>query len=381
MRILHLISDFRFTGPVEPVFTMVGELRKRGLDVRLAVSKRPPERGRKSVVNIARERGLDPILFNLSRYLNPVQWMSDIRGLRRYIADEQIDLLHTHLSHDHHLGAAAAKRSRRRVMVIRTNHKARPLRPPSWLPTRVLMAKTDACVEFSRAAAEDDARLFRLPPERVFMINPVIDLERFNPDAPHHDARASLGLDSSHVVAAIVARVQRHRRWELLIEAVRIAHARCPKLRVLVLGAGTHREEAAVRPAKRAGLGEVILFPGYRGKDYTDFLASIDFKILLHPGSDGTCRAVREALAMGKPALVTRVGMLPELVPHDRAGLVVDPEPQPLAEALIRLCEEPVTRKRLSAGARAHALACFDPRLQTDALVAMYERLMAEMKA
>src|SRR5690349_16456818 len=43
MRILHLISDFRFTGPVEPVFTMVGELRKRGLDARLAISKHPPE--------------------------------------------------------------------------------------------------------------------------------------------------------------------------------------------------------------------------------------------------------------------------------------------------------------------------------------------------
>ena len=91
------------------------------------------------------------------------------------------------------------------------------------LPTRVLMAKTDACVEFSRAAAEDDARLFRLPPGRVFRINPVIDLERFNPDTPQDDVRASLGLDASHVVAAIVARVQRHRRWELLIEAVRIA--------------------------------------------------------------------------------------------------------------------------------------------------------------
>jgi len=381
MRILHLISDFRFTGPVEPVFTMVGELRKRGLDVRLAISKHPPERGRKSVVEIARERGLDPLLFNLSRYWSPLEWMADVRALRRYVEGEQIDLIHTHLSHDHHLGAAAAKRSKRRVWVIRTNHKARPLRPPAWLPTRVAMARTDACVEFSRAAAEDDQRLFRLAAERVFMINPVIDLERFNPDVPHSDVRASLGLDSSHVVAALVARVQRHRRWELLIEAVRLAHAKCPRLRVIVLGVGTHREEAAIQPAKRAGLGDVILFPGYRSKDYVDFLASIDFKILLHPGSDGTCRAVREALAMGKPAVVTRVGMLPELVPHDRAGLVVEPEPPALAAALTRMCEEPATRRRLAEGARAHALATFDPSLQTDALVSMYERLMAQLRA
>ncbi|HUR30681.1 MAG TPA: glycosyltransferase, partial [Saprospiraceae bacterium] len=40
-----------------------------------------------------------------------------------------------------------------------------------------------------------------------------------------------------------------------------------------------------------------------------------------------------------KPMVVTNVGGLPELVPHEKAGLVSDPEPEAIAAAILRFYE------------------------------------------
>ncbi|MES1160299.1 MAG: hypothetical protein ABUM51_06065, partial [Bacteroidota bacterium] len=39
------------------------------------------------------------------------------------------------------------------------------------------------------------------------------------------------------------------------------------------------------------------------------------------------------------PMIVSNVGGLPALVPHEKVGLVADPEPGPLADAILRYFE------------------------------------------
>ena len=118
-----------------------------------------------------------------------------------------------------------------------------------------------------------------------------------------------------------------------------------------------------------------MLFSGYRSADYLDHLQSLDFKVFLVPGSDGTCRAVREVMALGKPVVSARRGMLPELIPHEEAGLVIDDTPQNLAAALVRMTKDADLRRRLGQGARKHALAQFSLETQADAVADMYRAL------
>lgn len=374
MRVLHLLSDWRWTGPADPVVNLVSALREKGCDAILACRK-PPQPASQSVEQKAIERGLKPeVRFHLNRYFHPKDVLEDLFRLPRHLEQEQIDILHTHLSHDHILGGLAARRSRRPVIVIRTNHKGVPLersRGRAWLLSRY----SDAYLGFSRAAAQEDRRTFDLPDDRVFVVNPAVDLARFDPSRPYDDVRKDYGLGSEHVLGGIVARVQRHRRFHVLLEAVRLAVAEAPNLRLLIIGRGTHIQTVAKDPVKAMGLEKVVLFSGYRSGDYVDHVRSLDFKVFLVPGSDGTCRAVREAMALEKPVLAARRGMLPELVLHEKAGLIVEDTPENLAAAMVRLAGDPDLRRRLGEGARQHALQHFRIEDQADGVIEMYKKL------
>ncbi|HVQ25658.1 MAG TPA: glycosyltransferase, partial [Planctomycetota bacterium] len=94
-------------------------------------------------------------------------------------------------------------------------------------------------------------------------------------------------------------------------------------------------------------------------------------------GSDGSCRALRELLVMGLPAIVTPRPPLPEIVEDGRSGLVAEESVEGLAEALDRLVADAAGRARLRQGALASARRRFDLEAQTAATMAFYEEVLA----
>jgi glycosyltransferase involved in cell wall biosynthesis len=377
MRVLHLYSDYRWTGPAEPVVNLVLALRGRGVDVQYACRADPLNRPRQ-ITTMAGPRGVEPITrFHLNRYGNPLHQLHDWRSLPRFLDEQQIDILHTHLSHDHILGGLAARRARRPILVVRTNHKGVALRVVAmgrWLLRRI----TDGYIGFNPPASEVDRVMLRLQPCQVANIQPALDLDRFDPTVARKDIRAELGLGPQHILAGVVARVQGHRRWQALLDAMAIVKRREPNLRLLIIGRGSSLDEVARQPAQRMGLDDVVVFTGYRKEDYVDYVQGLDFKVFLMPGSDGTCRAAREAMALGKPVLAANRGMLPLIVPHEVCGLVIDDTPENLADAMVRLAQDTALRQRLGAAARQHALDHFLLERQAQIVHELYQTLMAQ---
>ena len=67
---------------------------------------------------------------------------------------------------------------------------------------------------------------------------------------------------------------------------------------------------------------------------------------IYHQGHSGVLNI---AFAFGKPAIVTNVGSLPDMVEHGKAGIVVPPkDSKALAEAIIKVLEDDKLRKKLS---------------------------------
>jgi glycosyltransferase involved in cell wall biosynthesis len=201
----------------------------------------------------------------------------------------------------------------------------------------------------------------------------AVDLERFAPSAALPGTRRALGLAAEHRVVGIVARVQPQRRFDLLVDAAERLAGADPRARVLVVGRGSRREEVAVEPVRRRGLSDRVLFAGYRHDDYDEVLRSIDVCTLLVPGSDGTCRAVLEAAACGIPAVTTRRGALPEIVVDGETGLVVDEDPQALADAWARLLADEALRKELGEAAARRARTLFSPDRFAEAVESLYD--------
>jgi glycosyltransferase involved in cell wall biosynthesis len=374
MRILHLSSDYRWTGPADPVLNLVQALRGRGIDATLACRNAPTEVAI-SLPQKAAERGFPVELrFHLDRYCGLFHTISDLWHLPRYLRRERINIVHTHLSHDHVMGALCARLAHCGILVVRTNHKGEPA-ANSRIDTGFLRCCTDAYVGFSRRVVEEDRMRLGLPAERVCTVHPALDLARFDPSKRYKDVRGELGIPSAAVVGGIVARVQRHRRFEILIEAIKRASEVVPELRFPIIGRGERLQRNVMEPVAALGLERVVLLPGYRSDDYVDYLNALDFKVSLVPGSDGTCRAAREAMAMGKPVIAARRGILDELVPDGQAGLVIEDTPENLAAAIIEITRNTELRNRLGQGARAHAQRHFRLEDQAAAIASLYERL------
>jgi glycosyltransferase involved in cell wall biosynthesis len=345
--------------------------RARGCTAELVCPEDPDGRP-DSLPQQARAAGVEPLLA-LSRARGAIWWRDteDAVRLEELLAQRPFDVVHTWHTRDHVIAVRATAEHRRRgaTRLVRSHRSAERIAGLPW--NRWLFGRaTDGLLCVSPRAAARNAKLRRGRP--VLGALGAVDLERFVPQPPDPALRASLGLAPEHLVVGISARVQRHRRFDLLLGAMaRLAQA-VPEARLLVIGRGTHLEQTARRPAGRLGLAQRVIFTGYRRADYADVLRACDVFTMLVPGSDGGCRALLEAAAAGLPAVVTDVGTLPEIVVHGETGLVAAAEPAGLAAAWRELLEDAPLRQKLGAAARQRAEQCFSPARLAEEVEGLY---------
>ncbi|MEW6027760.1 MAG: glycosyltransferase family 4 protein, partial [Planctomycetota bacterium] len=252
--------------------------------------------------------------------------------------------------------------------IIRTNHKGYPLEQ-TWT-NKLLMRHTDGYITLSETLAQADWRNFGLESEKVAAIPSGIDNHRFgrlhelDQSQITQKISNSLGLKQDDIVVGIVARVQRHRRFHIIIEAMKQVAKEMSQVKLVIVGRGTHYDELVTEPVKRLGLENNIISAGYlpaprkhsgqagQTADYLDTLNTFDFGLFLVPGSDGSCRAALEIMASGKPLIVARRGILPEIVDDGQNGLVIEDTPENLATAILKLAKDRQLRDRLGQSAR-----------------------------
>ena len=89
---------------------------------------------------------------------------------------------------------------------------------------------------------------------------------------------------------------------------------------------------------------------------------------------------VMEAMALGKPMVVTNLGGMPDLVAHEKTGLVVPPNPSFLADAMRRLLVGAELRTHMGNAARAK-VGGFQERAVVSRIEAVYRELLAQRMA
>ena len=375
MKILLVTSDWKWTGPAEPMVRLARGLTERGHEVALAAPV-SPEPGKRSLASEASEAGF-PLALELdySHGTRPFADRHDIGALRAFVAKEGIDLVHTWHTRDHMLlwralGFSPGARPAKLVRWYKTAERI-----PRHIHNRVLFGfGCDGLFCVSPRIASRNRGICPGPVEGIFG---AVDTARYAPRPKNAEVLASLGLAPEHRVVGIVARAQRKRRFPLLLEAAKHLFERDPLARLLIIGRGTNREEVAEVPAREMGIADRVIFSGYRVEDYLDVVGCIDVFTFLVPGSDGTCRALLEALSMGMPVVTTRRGALPDIVREGETGFLASESPEVLAEYWHRLLANPGLREQMGDAARADALARFGVERFAAEVEALYERAVA----
>ena len=379
MKILHMYSNWKWTGPAEHAVNLCCELRRQGHEVWFACAA-PPSDAPDSLAAHARTAGIEPVLkFSLNKHFNAAQNIVDLARLQRFFKKQHFDVVHTHLQNDHFIAGTALRTARSKSVIVRTLYDGDGVR--GGFRTRLLLGSlTDGLITISERTREQIIARRYLSPSKVWKIDVPVDLRRFDPDRVQSN-RSRYNLSDEAVVGGIVARVQRHRRFDVLLQALALVIREFPTFRFMIIGRGTAIQEIALKPAQEMGIRTNLIFTGYVQEDFLETLACLNFKVFLVPGSDGSCRAVREALAMRIPVIAADRGMLPELITTGVDGLVINDTPEELAEAILFMIENPDQRCMMAENARQKALRLFDLERQTHKVTAVYETLLRRASA
>lgn len=376
MKILWTISNWKRTGPLEPSLDLARALQASGHDVQVAVGRAPgAEPDRADVA--ARDRGL--VLAGtgatLSKHSAPLRDWRDARRLRHWIERERPDAVVATQRTDHLLALRAT--AGKGVPVLRLWF-GDGLSEVDRRDRKALRRSAGVLVFSDQARAQVGS--FGVAEAGIVCAAPPLDVAALRARAAEGDGtaevRAALGVPADSLLVGIVARMQRHRRFEMLWEAVAQWRAAGVPAYLVAIGRGTHEEAVARAPVRAAGLGDTVGFTGYlRGAEYARTVRALDAQILLVPGSDPTCRALREGMALGVPSLATRRGMLPEIVDDGVTGLLVDETPASLADAVTALTADREATRALGAAARRKADVAFDTPIVARKLEVLLERL------
>ena len=157
-----------------------------------------------------------------------------------------------------------------------------------------------------------------------------------------------------------VARLERHKGMDTVIEALPAILARAPDVRYAVAGVGPDRERLEKR-AQQLRLSDRVRFLGGLGdRDLPAFynLASVYVGASRRAerlGVEGFGISLVEASACGLPVVGGNSGGVPDAVRDGETGVLVPPEdPAAFADAICRLLSDPAAAKRMGqAGRRA----------------------------
>lgn len=394
MRILQLVSDWKWTGPAEPMLVLTRALRARGHTVELACPAPPPDANR-SLWEEACRRGVEPFA-RLGRGRGALQ-VGDgeevariASWLRPAAGGPGFDVVHCWHGRDHVL-AARARASLPRPgggrSVLRRDRGDGPRlvrslasaeRTPGWPWNRWLLGPgCDGLLCVSQGAVESHRHLRGGRP--IARAPGAVEADLLMPVSAWEGARearamrAGLGVAEDAPLIGVVARIQPHRRFDLLLAAMQRLVRQRPDARLVLIGRGTHAEAVAREPVRRLGLETQVVFAGYRVSDYAALLRALDVFCFLVPGSDGSCRALLEAATIGLPLVGSRRGAIPEIIRDGVTGRLVEENPDPLAEVWRALLSDPVRRRAWGWAAARDARLRFAPERLAEAVEGFYE--------
>jgi glycosyltransferase involved in cell wall biosynthesis len=186
--------------------------------------------------------------------------------------------------------------------------------------------------------------------------------------------RRALGLSDDAVLALSVGALTERKDPLRLVEAVAAAARTVPALRLALAGSGD-MDAPVARFVERAGLRERVLLLGDR-RDVPDLLRACD--LFVFPSRlEGMPFSLLEAMEAGCAVVATAVNGVPEVIEHERSGLLVPPgETAYLVGAIARLASDAALRARLGRAARLRIWQRFTVERMARATERVYDEVL-----
>jgi glycosyltransferase involved in cell wall biosynthesis len=305
-----------------------------------------------------------------------------VQRLCRVVRERQIDLIDAQHATAALFGVLAGSLTRRPTTITQYfpgYFDRRGMR----LLGQAVYARADAFICDSKTQSDLINRWLFRPHRRSMVIPNGVPVPQATLTNQEMRRRLEIPLDRSVKVVGQVSRLVHYKGQRVLLQAARQVLSEQPET-YFVLTGYPNEDPAYVETLKQdvrdLGLAErvrIVSWPGPIG----DVWELIDVHV--HASlQDSLPIAITEGMSLGKPAVVTNVGGVEEMVTHEQTGLVVPMnDPNPLAHGIVRLLRESATAGRLGAAARERYQRSYRPEVMARALEGLFVELVEKRHA
>lgn len=304
--------------------------------------------------------------------------LSTLRQLLRFVDFQAIELLDSHGNRD--ANYCAYVRWLTGMPVVRSRHVIDPIRSDSF--NRLIWRRGNQGIVVTAEAIRDNIVKSGLnSAERIFVAEAGVDERRFNPSVDGVKLRRWLGIPEDHFVVANIGMIRADKGQLQFVETCRQLLAKHENMTCIQIGeAPSHsidyREKVLDAAGEYLEQGR-IRFLGYQA-DIENWLALADVVVIASIATEAKTRLVSQAFLMKKNVVATSVGGLPEMITHQKTGLLCPPlNPAALAAAVEILIEDQSFAEQLRENAYLQAKQSMTFDRMMSGMLNTYEKAMA----
>lgn len=235
------------------------------------------------------------------------------------------------------IARAVRKNGKTKAVSIVDNIFPHENRPGDKILSRYFVKSMDSFIAMSNSVLKDLEAFDKKKP-KLFSPHPVYD--HFGKPADRREALKELGLEKNKRYMLFFGFIRDYKGLDLLMRAYAVKGFEEKNVELIVAGEFYNNSEKYFKLEKELGLkGKIRWFNDFVPDDRVRYFFSAA-DIIVQPYITATQSGVTQiGYHFEKPMLVTNVGGLAEIVPDGKAGYVVKPEAEAVAEALLDFFE------------------------------------------
>ncbi len=363
IKVLQLVEGFNFGGAETKLLELVQNMDARRFDttvISLGLGNEIKDRFQQldcRVLTFQRQHRFD---FGL------------MKRLKKFIQDENIDIVMTTLFYADVLGAMVGhKAGAKGVFSWETISSPKWLKPHRLWGYRYAIRRADKVISVSQATADWLVAKRKVPREKIEIIPYGVNLNEFKSE-PLTIKRQDVGIPENHIVVGQVSRLDEQKGHRYLIEAAQRIVRKNENVTFVLVGDGPKRTEIEQEIEEKRLTHHFVLL-GFR-RDVPGLLRLFDI-FTLPSLYEGLPNVVLEAMASGLPVVATPVDGTKEAVVNQETGLFVPvKDPEILANTLVELINNPEKRKSFGKAGRQRVEEKFSLRHQVRKFEELYTR-------
>lgn len=218
-----------------------------------------------------------------------------------------------------------------------------------------------------------------VPEHHIECVRSAIEISEYGTKCDQEWFLSEFDLPENSLIIGMVAQFIERKGHKYMVDAFKAIKEAYPNAFLIFFGQGP-LEQNIKSLVQQKGLEDNVIFAGFR-KDLARLLPCLD--LLVHPAlMEGLGVSLIQAAASGVPIVATKVGGIPEIVHHERNGLLVPPrDSKSLTEAVKHLLGDNRLRNRLGTEGRRLAQNEFSIDNMVEGNLNIYKQLLSQKVA